>query len=188
MNALNDITSRQLTRKGSASYCAAGTIAPPSQSSIDNRGGWSQGKIKDVYQHYIETGDEYVGRTVCGLPRHSVEFAILPPHFKTDCSNLFIRDCVNACFPGIECHLFLVAKFALASLVYHYDFLKTHLPKNHIIFETILFTSLPMYNELKSMVYCGQAQKDSLIVPTGKYKEKNIFYSFNCRLVLSALK
>jgi hypothetical protein len=50
------------TRKGAATYCLSGTTAPPSQASIDNRGGWSQGKVKNVYQHFSEPGDSYVGR------------------------------------------------------------------------------------------------------------------------------
>ena len=116
------------TRKGAATFCASGTLQPPSQASIDIRGGWSQGRIKDVYQHFQEAGDQYVGRTVVGLPRHDIKFSILPPHFKSTANQHFIKDCVQACFPTAPQTIYPIMKHALASLVFHQDYLRETLP------------------------------------------------------------
>jgi hypothetical protein len=43
-------------RKGAATFWVSGSTNPPNQASIDLRGGWSQGKIKDVYQHSLPQG------------------------------------------------------------------------------------------------------------------------------------
>jgi hypothetical protein len=68
-------------RKGSAVLVTSGTTSPPSISSIASRGEWSMGKVLDVYWHFGEPGDHFLGRVVVGLPENSPKFAILPPHF-----------------------------------------------------------------------------------------------------------
>jgi hypothetical protein len=140
-------------RKGSATYCASGTTAAPAQSAIDIRGGWSQGKIKDVYQHYQAAGDQYLGRIVCGLPRMSAEFAILPPTFKATVTAAYIKDIIGACFPTLPIHMQLVGTFALASLVHHSNFLRATLPENHVLFDTYLFRT-SVLQQLKELVVC----------------------------------
>jgi hypothetical protein len=154
-------------RKGAASFCASGTTNPPSQSSIDIRGGWSQGKIKDVYQHHQDAGDQYVGRTVAGLPRNMVEFATLPPHFNAEVNNQFLEDTIRAVFPFLLQSQLLIGKFCLASLVYHSDYLRRTLPSDHIIFNTYLFRNANVLDVLKPNVVCGLPYKDSTISATG---------------------
>ena len=68
-----------------------------------------------TYLRYEAVGDAFVGRTVTGLPIDSSEFAILPPHFK---------EALPMC-------MYAVAEFALASVLYHADFLRTNLQRNH---------------------------------------------------------
>ena len=155
------------TRKGAATFCLSGTTAPPSQASIDNRGGWSQGKVKNVYQHFSEPGDSYVGRLVCGLPRNSVNFAILPPRFKPSSNNEFVTDALRTCFPTLDYSIHNVGKFALASLVHHAEYLREVLPTNHIIFETILFRNSQLFNALKEMIITGHASSLDDLAATG---------------------
>lgn len=155
------------TRKGAATHCVSGTTAAPNQASIDIRGGWSQGRIKDVYQHYLPPGDQYVGRSVCGLPRHSIDFAILPPRFKPRQSESFIKDAVRVCFPTLPDTKLLIGTFCLASLVHHSQFMRELLPTNHIIFSTPIYRNSSLLQQLKDLVISGHHQPEDIITPTG---------------------
>jgi hypothetical protein len=126
-------------RKGAASYTSSGSTACPSQSAINLRAGWSQGTIHNIYLRYQAGGDQYVGRTVSGLPRLSTNFAILPPQFRSDLSTAFLNHALDCCFPGLPISMRLVARFLLASVVYHKDFLRHTLNRNHAIFASPLF-------------------------------------------------
>ena len=55
-----------------------------------------------------------------------------------------------------------VAKFALASLVHHAEYLREVLHPNHIIFETILFRNSQLLNALKEMIITGHASNQTL--------------------------
>ena len=71
-------------RKGSASFASSGTTCPPSVSSIANRGDWSMGAVLDVYWHFSEPGDHFLGRVLAGLDPNKAEFATMPPHFMVE--------------------------------------------------------------------------------------------------------
>src|SRR5438067_153990 len=92
----------------------------------------SLGNVSDRYVFEGEGGDQFCGRTVCGLSIMSVaEFACLPPHLHpTAASNILadhwrtwvpIYDRLPASFRQCLPHL-------LASLIYHQDFLRSSLP------------------------------------------------------------
>ncbi|OWZ21471.1 hypothetical protein PHMEG_0003975 [Phytophthora megakarya] len=59
---------------------------------------------------------------VSGLPILQPEFAILPPRFTT--SDEEVQRAKEICFPGLPQIVGFVAEFALASLIYHIDFLR----------------------------------------------------------------
>jgi hypothetical protein len=42
------------------------------------------GKIFDLYWHFAEPGDTYVGRILAGLDLNEESFGSLPPHWKID--------------------------------------------------------------------------------------------------------
>jgi hypothetical protein len=65
-------------RKGSATKVTAGTTLHPPTSSIAAQGEWSLGQILDIYWHFAERGDHYLGRCLAGLDPNSEDFAILP--------------------------------------------------------------------------------------------------------------
>ena len=68
-------------RKGSATLATSGITCPPPISSIARRGEWSMGAVLDVYWHFSEPGDHYLGRILAGLDPNKAEFGTLPPHF-----------------------------------------------------------------------------------------------------------
>jgi hypothetical protein len=47
-----------------------------------NWGKWSMGKVLDVYWHFSEPGDQYLGQILAGLEPNSFKCAVLPPHWK----------------------------------------------------------------------------------------------------------
>jgi len=71
-------------RKGSGTHASSGTTAPPPVSSIAARGEWTLGKVLDVYWHFSEPGDTYLGRVLAFLNPSSPDFGTLPPHFNMD--------------------------------------------------------------------------------------------------------
>ena len=146
-----DIASHS-TRKGAATFLSSGSTACPSQSAITLRVGWALGGVQDTYIRYEAAGDQYVGRTVCGLPSDSPDFAMLPPHFPA--SNAFLVQAVRTCFPGAPVALNRTLEMCLASLVYHHDFLQRTLPPSHKLFSTALFTDTAMLGRLQNLVVC----------------------------------
>jgi hypothetical protein len=69
-------------RKGSATLATSGTTCPPPIPSIARRGEWSMGTVLDVYWHFSEPGDHYLGRILAGLDPKKSTFSSLPPHWK----------------------------------------------------------------------------------------------------------
>ena len=82
-------------RKGSALFATSGTTCPPSVASIANRGDWSMGAVLDVYWHFSEPGDHFLGRVLTGLDPNKSEFASPPPHFVME-GNLLEDEDINA--------------------------------------------------------------------------------------------
>ena len=60
------------------------------------------------------------------VPIDSPDFATLTPHFKNAGSEL-IKSALGMVFPNIPSSLGLIGKFAIASLVFHHDYLKKNL-------------------------------------------------------------
>jgi hypothetical protein len=149
------------TRKGSATYVSSCSTAGPSASSICLRAGWSLPGVQDTYIRYESAGDMIVGRFVSGLPFEKATFATLPPFFNQN--EGLVDEAVRICFGIIPLHMKRICEFSLASLVYHAEYLRKSLPLNHILFETTLFKSQTLLNQLKNIVFCriGNA-KDSL--------------------------
>ena len=69
-------------RKGATSFCNGGSTVGPSGTAVNLRGGWTMGGIQDTYMRYERASDQYVGRTLSGLPINRKDFALLPPFFS----------------------------------------------------------------------------------------------------------
>ena len=89
------------TRKGAATHVSTNTMEPPPLPSILLRGEWSLGKVLDLYWKWSRQGDTYLGRLLCGLDPDSVDFGILPPHFREGMENEYIYEAMSCCFGPI---------------------------------------------------------------------------------------
>ena len=121
-------------RKGAITLISSGCTVSPPMSSICLRACWSMGPVKDRYIHYEKAGDQFCGRSVTGISSLSKEFAISPAYFDfsdeaTDTKkaideiiedNLARSDEMSSTF-------FCLTRYLLASICYHYDFLKENL-------------------------------------------------------------
>jgi hypothetical protein len=151
-------------RKGAATYCSSGSTACPPSTAIHLRAGWALGGVQDRYMRYESAGDMYVGRTVSGLPIEEAEFAALPPRFAT---TAVIPTAIQLCFPNLPTKLNRVAEFALASVVYHKDYLLRTLPKTHPVMQSALFRSCNLLDELFELVVCDGSDERFPLKSTG---------------------
>lgn len=143
-------------RKGAATYLSSGGTACPSTSAISLRAGWTQPGVEGTYRQFDSAGDHHVGRTVCGLPMHTEELALLPPTFITRnvADGDFIRCCAVECMDIAKTN-FAVAQRCLASVVFHLETLKSHLPTTHKLWTTPLMLDHDRCRKLKRLIYCG---------------------------------
>jgi hypothetical protein len=77
---------------------------------------------------------------------------------------------MTLCFPSIPETLLVVGRFALASVVYHSNFLKEKLPPSHLIFSCPIFTNIGIIEMLRPHILCKIASPgDSVqqMVPMG---------------------
>lgn len=153
-------------RKGSAIFCSFGSTACPPEAAIDLRAGWAQAGVKGRYVKHQKAGDMYVGRTATDLPINDAQFAILPPHF-TQPESSQVRSAPILYFPRLPTQLSGVAEHALASVVFHHDFLLRVLPANHPLLGTVLFTTAGLLHELSSRVCCEIPSTTSRMTATG---------------------
>ncbi len=158
----------QSLRKGSSTFVSSGTTDAPSQMAINLRAGWTMTKIEKTYFRFERAGDQYVGRTVAGLPIHSAEFSILPPLWNE--SSIAAKDCIaevmGLCFPEIAKESYTIVKNTMASVVFHVDWLRKTLPANHPLFSTRLFSSFDV-GLLRTHIVCGLPSSDGDIQATG---------------------
>jgi hypothetical protein len=90
-------------RKGAGTFAMCGTTCPASISAVAKRGDWSLGKILDIYWHFAEAGDAFLGRSLAGMDPNSETFGVLPPHFMLEdpMANEDIREAMELCFGTI---------------------------------------------------------------------------------------
>ena len=60
-----------------------------SMSSICNRTGWKLGGSRDKYIKFESAGDQFLGRTLCGLNSLQIQFACSPPFFDVSGDQMF---------------------------------------------------------------------------------------------------
>ena len=158
----------QSLRKGSSTFASSGTTDAPSQMAINLRAGWTMTKIEKTYFRFEKAGDQYVGRTVAGLPIHSAEFSILPPLWdeKSPAAQQCAAQVMQVCFPQVPEALHAVVKNCVASVVYHAPWLRENLPSNHRLWASRLFASFNVH-DLHAHVVCGLPTPDGDLRATG---------------------
>ena len=141
-------------RKGSASRCSTGCTVSPPMASICLRAGWSMGPVKERYIHYEKAGDQFVGRTVCGLDVTSEEFGVTTCHFdftaieeeeervqvKAEIEKT-IRDYFgsgNELPPAV----YIMCYYFFATLSYHYTFLQATLESTDRLRQSTIFQAV----------------------------------------------
>jgi hypothetical protein len=68
-------------QKGAATHAASSCTISPAMAAIFNCAGWALGGSRDKYIKYEAAGDQFLGRTLCGLDPLSITFSISPPFF-----------------------------------------------------------------------------------------------------------
>ena len=130
------------TRKGSVSYVLS-LAGGPNVIQVFLRCCWSLGNVQDRYVFLDSGGDQFVGRSVGGLPVSDSKFATLPPHLSSEdleeISKLGWEQIVPA-FYNFNPSFRVIIQYLFASIVFHVDFLREELSPAHPLFQTAAFT------------------------------------------------
>ena len=156
-------------RKGAASFLCGLSVCL-SAVNIYLRAGWSVGAVQDRYIFAGPGGDQIVGRCVAGLPINNRDFTTLPPHF-TRAGLEIVRDIgfeqfvegYNEIPGGFQ----RVIVMLLASVIFHFNFLRSELQPDHPLWSQLMFTKTVttkksgvtyrnVYEALKGHVICGR--------------------------------
>ena len=141
----NDIGVHSI-RKGAGTFASSGTTAAPSSVSVNNRGGWTLGGVRDVYMLYERAGDQYVGRILSGMNVLSPRFGASAPDFyyhgeigvceavalvqeKQAEVDREVQTVLNSCFGELDESLVCIRKtlrLGIASLLHHFDTAKQY--------------------------------------------------------------
>ena len=163
LGAIREDLGTHSIRKGVTSY-VLGIIEGPSPVALCLRALWSLGDVHNRYMFATGGADQFVGRTVAGLPSHEAAFATLPPHFTLETSNAITEadewDDIYPGFSSLPDGLKQVVPFLAASIIYHQDWLAETLHAQHPLFST------PIYVRGYVRKYAGK-------VLTGVYKCPN---------------
>ena len=122
-------------RKGGATYATAGTTCPPDTVVVARRGEWSMSKVLDIYMHFAQSGDCFLGRVLACLDALKPSFNVLPPHFNMEkpLENADILEAMRLMYGPIldvwkhdsKCDPTSVLLRLLASVIYHFDWIKS---------------------------------------------------------------
>lgn len=77
---LEDLGSHSI-RMGAAMFISSCCPGGPPAGALSVQGWWSMGKVKDVYIWYVQGGNMFVRRALCGLPMLSAKFSTSPAVF-----------------------------------------------------------------------------------------------------------
>lgn len=146
-------------RKGGVTYVLS-FPGGPSPVAAYLRARWSLGAVQQRYVFEGEGADQLCGRTAAGLPIHSMDFAVLPPHFpaKFELSNEQWNTLHSDYERLPKKFRTSVMPYLLASLIYHRNKLRELLDASHPLFCTPLFTSSTLLAELSSKVAVGRSE------------------------------
>lgn len=146
---LEDLGSHSI-RKGAATFISSCPGGPPA-GAISVRGGWSMGKVKDVYIRYEQGGDMFVGRALCGLPLLSAKFSTSPAVFDMTTGENFSDGVTSSWITYAKDVVFSmhtttsingnIGEHCLASLVFHSDVVQSW-DECHTIRSSTLFRVL----------------------------------------------
>jgi hypothetical protein len=114
----------------------------------------------------LPAASKYTGRTVAGLPLTRSEFMMLPPCFsrfneppqdgtaRTGINERLLQAVRIAFGDNVPPPLVQVAEYVLASVLYHWDFLRATLPPSHRLFTNALVMDETERQALSQLVIC----------------------------------
>ena len=123
-----------------------------------------------------------MGRLAAGLPVERTDFAVLPPHFIIDNDTPIQEADLNAAlqenFPSLYkfTHLRPILRYSLASVIFHYDYLRNTLPSSSMLFQQPIFRSLRL-QEFRSCVRSGlfSSRVKATGIPPSVRMQKDLF-------------
>jgi len=124
------------------------------------------GGVASIYIQYQDAGDQYVGRTVCGLNPHDPSFAVLPPRFKPSYDPNPLLRTLFTNFDSSPEGVRNVLTMTTASVLYSYDKLLELLPRDHCLFSTALFMK-DFGCPISDIVECCAWKPGDVVKPTG---------------------
>jgi hypothetical protein len=150
-----DDLAQHSVRKGTISETLNGVIDGPSATVVGTRVDWHLGDVPNRYIKMVTGGEQHLGRTTSGLRPDSIEFGALPPHFaELSVEEIeLVNNFVLLAFPHIPLSALELGKRLLASALYHFEFLDSVLPRDHVLRSRELFTHpRPALQRLKEFV------------------------------------
>ena len=130
------------TRKGAASYVLS-QLGGPNVIVVFLRCCWSLGNVQDRYIFLDAGGDQFVGRSVGGLPTSDPKFATLPPHLSPEDSEEIRQLGWGNLLPGYEKYptsFQTIVPYPFACIVFHVEYIEKEFDSEHPIFQTRIFT------------------------------------------------
>jgi len=165
-------------RKGASSHASSGTTVSPPMVSICLRAMWSMGHVKERYLQFEKAGDQYLGRVVCGLDVNDVKFAVSPPYFDFDVTDLSAEDgtdervfsllrdyMVGGDYVCASVHR--IFYFCFASLSFHFDFLSRVLHPMNKLRASHFFNHIPLWVKNAATVKYPWTRTDATPTLTG---------------------
>ena len=131
--------------------------------------------MKDKYIKYENAGDQFLGRTIAGLPITNKEFGIVAPHFDFSSiesnvekfqAEVAVDKWISEQMPVAEVEaqsksIFYLFKMSLASFTYHFDFLEAHLHTDCAIRYSDFFSELVPHGNCVRVAFPWDKSKDT---------------------------
>ena len=139
-------------RKGAITLVSTGCTVSPPLASVCLRAGWSMGAVKDRYIHYEKAGDQFTGRSVCGISSTTKEFALSPVYWDftnvddeaaTSVASTIAETVVDS--NEVSSCTFELLRFLFAAICYHYDFLTNKLSQSDKLRASPLFIAAGLF-------------------------------------------
>lgn len=114
---------------------------------------------------YESAGDQFCGRTVCGLPPQQVDFGFLPPFFSGE-RTTDIQQAIKDSFGSFPDGMTQVLEFSLAAICFHYEFICAIVPEGSVVRTSPLFSHNRILM-LRPLVECRLPRNGDVITVTG---------------------
>lgn len=118
------------------------------------------GNVDVIYMKWAAAGDQFTGRTLCGLPLQSPDFVVLTPHFiyteewARSAVDAVMKDCFALSLSTRD-YAYPVLKMCFASIIYHKEWLYANLPSNSVVRKLSVFTH-GIADKLAAVVHSGR--------------------------------